>query len=140
MQKHDIAAIFTVCLTILGFVSSADQGNPPHLALGSGGVSSENSPKNLPTASQLSVGNDEEYFDCLADIPNECSNAQIADASGCSQWQACTEICKIEGGENSCVTQCDIDHLEINSCSLEKNSCSCDICLKTCDEDCSCET
>lgn len=139
MQKHDIAAIFTVCLTILGFVSSADQGNAPHLMLGSGGVSSGNSLKNLPATSQSSVG-DEEYFDCLADIPNECSNVQIPDASGCSQWQACAEVCKIEGGEHSCVTQCDIDYLEIKSCSLETNSCSCDICLKICDEDCSCGT
>jgi len=135
MKNLNILVTSAVCF-IVGFVSHGDVEQQVSTPQGGALPGSD-----LKLASFDPPGMDaEQYFDCLADIPNECSKENIPEASGCHQWESCVEVCKIETDDRSCVTQCSIDHLEINSSSLTSGACDCDVCLKTCDEICDCGT
>jgi hypothetical protein len=135
MKNFNILATSAVCFTV-GFLSHGDV--EQQVSTPQGGAASGS---DLKLASFDLPGMDaEQYFDCLADTPNECSNESIPEASGCHQWQSCVDVCKIETDDRSCVTQCSIDHLEINSSSLTSSTCDCGVCLKACDEICDCGT
>ena len=137
MKNRGILITSVVCF-VVGFMSHNEVEQQQQPSISQGGFRPEN---DLKHAFFNPPGIDaEQYFDCLADIPNECSNESIPEASGCHQWESCVEVCKIETDDRSCVTQCSIDHLEINSSSLTSGACDCDVCLKTCDETCDCGT
>jgi hypothetical protein len=135
MKNHNIAAFVVIGLVVLGFTSAADNGS---VTISQGGAHPAGGDLSHAVSGKKEVVEDEDYFDCLADTPNECSDLVIPAANGCAQWQSCFETCSIEGGQHLCATRCDTDYLDINSCS-NGVSCGCSVCSKICDEDCQCE-
>jgi len=82
---------------------------------------------------------DEMYFDCLADNPIECREADMLEESGCYAHKLCIDRCLDEGAGHLCYSDCDAMYLGVGSLDPEVDVCGCELCMQACSEQCYCE-
>lgn len=104
----------------------------------------EDTPKSSVDAAVMSsfeheADSDEMYFDCLADNPIECREADMLEESGCYAHKLCIDRCLDEGAGHLCYADCDAMYLGVGSLDPEVDVCGCELCMQACSEQCYCE-